>query len=161
MPPPLPFVSIGSIKLNQSDSSNKSLMEPGSNQHLCRMACESMWVSCSLDNILSGYQTCSVPHNVWWLHLGLDWVSWEWHGLSRMFQCTQRASIKTARYQPHGFDLQWVVPATTQSSSQVCDLINSRYNISYHGRCQIEKMDDIWFWAMKVGACLYRTRDGT
>ncbi|TNN69045.1 hypothetical protein EYF80_020748 [Liparis tanakae] len=54
----------GSIKLNQSDSSNKSLMEPGSNQHLCGMACESMWVSCSLDNILSGYQTGSVPHNV-------------------------------------------------------------------------------------------------
>lgn len=49
----------------ESDSCNKSPMEPGSNQHRSWMAWESMRASSSLDNTLSGYQTRSVPHNVW------------------------------------------------------------------------------------------------
>lgn len=65
--PPSHFFLSSPLRLSQtepeSDSCNKSLMEPGSNQHGSRMAWESMWASSSIDNTLSGYQTRAVPHN--------------------------------------------------------------------------------------------------
>lgn len=123
--PPSRFFPSSLLRLSQPkpewDSCNKSQKGPRSNQHHSRTAWESMRASSGLDNTLSCYQTCSVmPHNVWWRHRGSDRVSWEWHDLNRLFQCTQRASIKAARslrHQPHGFDLQWVVAALNQVPS--------------------------------------------
>lgn len=123
-PPCLPSFCFFSSSLLQStqtelvsDSSNKSQTEPGSNQHQSWMAWESTSASSNLDNTMSGYQTCSAPHNAKWWHFLSGWVSWERHDLSGLFQWAQRASIRTARSlrcPPHGFDLQQLVPAMTQ-----------------------------------------------
>lgn len=110
-PPPSLFFPSSLLRLSQPkpelDSCNKSQEGLWSNQHCSWTVWESMWAS--------WYQTCPVmPHNVWWRHHGSDQVSWEWHDLSRLFQCTQRTSIKAARslrHRPHGIDLQWVVAA--------------------------------------------------
>lgn len=137
--PPSLFFPSSLLRLSQtepeSDSCDKSLMEPGSYQKGSGMAWESMWASSSLDNTSSGYQTRSMPCNVRWRHLGSDWVSWEWHDLTGLFQCTQTASIKTARslrQRLHGFDLQWAVPAIIQGSVQVGETINPQYCTFYH-----------------------------
>lgn len=77
--PPSVFFSSSPLWSSQtepeSDSNNKSPMEPGSSQHHSWIAWESMWASSSLDNTLSRYQTHSVPHNARWRHLGSGWVS--------------------------------------------------------------------------------------
>lgn len=71
----------------QLDSCNKSLMEPGSNQHPAKWREKACGSPAAFDNTLSGYQTCSVmPHSAWWWDLGSDWVSWEWRDLTLLYK---------------------------------------------------------------------------
>lgn len=89
---------------------------------------------------------------LWLSQLGMAWP----HQAVSVYSESINQQSKV-RHQPYGFDLQWVAPRFFQ----VGDSINPLYDTFYHGRCQIEKMDDIWVWAMTVGDCLYKTRDGT
>lgn len=140
-----------------SDRTHKSLVEPWSNQHRSWMAWESAWASSSLDNASSGYQTCFVPHNPRCRHLSSDWVSREWHDLSGELRGHQSAA------QGHS-DVHWLEPAMSPTCFfllQVGGSINPWFDTFYHGKCQIEKIDDLWVSAMTVGDCLYSTRGGT
>lgn len=146
MPPNPPFSSLPLFRPSQtepeSDSGNKSLVVPGSNQHSGRMAWESMWASSSLDNAFSGYQSWSVQSRnaaprLWLSPLGMSWPHYTFT------MSSVRVSIKSARslrHQLHGFDLQRVVPALTQGWW----IHQSMVHMVYHSRCQIKKMDGIF-----------------